>query len=156
MPAHHAVSPKQFSALFQGPEGGGFTFSTQTGKAPTSGYMVSEAGSERTIPSPMIHPHDLHRYAAEHVQGLSKPNRFFGGWNDTGRGQVDLDTSVNMPSGGVLEESAAKVAMIRHGQRSMFHLDTGDLVTNQYYGQSPEVAHHDIKRRYERAAGEHR
>lgn len=152
--SHNVVSAKQFGALFN-PDEQGFSVNVETGEAPTSGYMVAMAGTERTIPSSLIHPSDLHRYVEEH-QGLRKIDRYFGGWNDPDRSQVDLDTSMNMPSGGPLDESAARVAMIRHQQRSMYHVDTGNLVTNPYHGQSVEVAHEDIKRQYERAAREHR
>lgn len=147
-----SVSAKQFGALFN-PKERGFSVNVETGEAPKSGYMVAMGGTERTIPSSMIHPHDLAQYVGEHREHLRGSGRFFGGWNDPERSQVDLDTSMNMPSGGPLHESAAKVAMIRHGQRSMYHVDTGNLVSNQYYGQSVEVAHHDIKHRYEQARG---
>ena len=155
MPAHQHVSSKQFGALFN-PDEQGFSVNVHTGLSPTSGYMVGQAGTERTIPSSQIHPHDLQRYASEHAGQLSQPNTYFGGWNDPERSQVDLDLSVNMPSGGPLQDAAARVAMIRHGQRSMYNVGEGSLAVNPYHGQSVEVAHHDIKQKYERAAREYR
>ena len=69
---------------------------------------------------------------------------------------VDLDTAVNLPSGGPINQAAAHVAMIRHDQRSLYNVDSGGVEWNRYYGQSVESAHADIKGRYEAAAGEYR
>jgi hypothetical protein len=144
---------KQFGALFKG---GGFSTRMDTGQSPTSGYMVSLGGSEKTVPSSMIHPEHLASYAAEHASTLAKPGMHMGGWNDTERSQVDLDTSVNLPSGGPIRRAEAHGAMITHGQRSMYHVDTDTVESNEYYGLTKQAAHAKIKGQYERAAEGHR
>ena len=149
------VSTQQFGHLFN-PDKSGFSVNMQTGESPTSGYMVAQSGSERSFSAPLMHPEHLHQYATDYAAQLGGSDRYFGGWNDVEAGRVDLDASVNMPSGGPVEHAAAKVAMIRHGQRSMYNVDSNDLEWNPYHGQSVEVAHHDIKRRYEEAAKEYR
>jgi hypothetical protein len=148
------LSTKQFGGLFGASEG--FSTDMRTGASPTSGYMVALSGSERTISSPLIHPSDLSTYASDHAERLSQPGHYMGGWNDVERGQVDLDTSVNMPSGGPIRHAEAKGAMITHGQKSMYNVDTGGLEWNDYYGLSRQQAHAQIKSQYESAAGEHR
>jgi hypothetical protein len=151
-----AVSAKQFGALLD-PEQQGFSVNIQTGESPKSGYMVAMKGSEATIPTSEIHPYDLESYVGRHVQHLDRPDRYFGGWNDPSRSQVDLDTSVNYPSsGGPTDRAAAHIAMIKHGQRSLYNVGTGGVEWNQYYGMSEPVAHQEISRQYEQAAGPHR
>lgn len=148
------LSTKQFGGLFGPSEG--FSTNMQTGQAPSSGYMVALRGSEKTIPSSMAHPSDLSDYASQHAGRLSQPGHYMGGWNDVERSQVDLDTSVNLPSGGPIRRAEAKGAMITHGQRSMYNVDTGGLEWNDYYGLSKQQAHTKIKGQYESAAREHR
>jgi len=145
---------KQFGRLFGSEQG--FSTDVQTDAAPKSGFMVALSGSEKTISSPLMHPEHLQDYAATHAERLSQPGHYMGGWHDVERGQVDLDTSINMPSGGPVRRAEAHGAMITHGQRSLYNVDTGDLEWNKYYGLSKQAAHAQIKSEYESAAREHR
>lgn len=148
-----SVSVKQFGSLFRE---GGFSTNMQTGEAPKSGYMVALSGAEQSHPSAMIHPSDLRSFAETHKQRLGQPGHYMGGWNDTERGAVDLDVSVNMPSGGPVERGIAHGAMITHNQRSLYNVDTDKLEWNSYYGLSKQAAHAKIKSQYESAAREYR
>jgi hypothetical protein len=148
-----ATSTKQFGHLFGKEQG----FSTDAaGNSPTSGYMVALQGSEETHAAPLLHPEHLDQYRQKHAATLSEPGMHMGGWNDTDRGAVDLDTSINMPSGGPVRRAEAHGAMITHGQRSLYNVDTGDLEWNNYYGLSKQQAHARIKSEYEEAARGHR
>lgn len=156
------ISAKQFGHLFP-PSGGGGGFSTDLqGNSPAGGYMVSQQGTEETHLSTMIHPDHLDAYRSAHMGDLTKPHVFMGGWHDTSRGAVDLDVSHNMPSGGVMERAAAHGAMIEHGQRSLYNVDTDDIETNKYYGPHEDhavpkqEAWANVKSDYERASAEHR
>jgi len=148
-----ATSTKQFGSLFS--EGG---FSTDSaGRSPSSGYMVALQGSERSISAPLLHPEHLDAYKGDHAQQLGRSGHFMGGWHDTDRGAVDLDVSVNLPSsGGIMDWAKSRTAMITHGQRSLYNVDTGMVEANDYYGKTKPEAHAEIKRRYESAAGPHR
>jgi len=147
------VHVAQHGALFSQ---GGFSTNMRTGKSPESGYMVALSGSEKTIPSAMMHPSHLEAFAEGHRSALDSPDRYMGGWNDTKRGQVDLDVSVNLPSGGPVKRAEAHGAMITHGQRSLYNVDTGDVEENAYYGLTKPQAHAKIKSQYEEAARGHR
>jgi hypothetical protein len=147
------VHVQQNSDLFSK---GGFSTNMRTGKSPTSGYMVSIAGAEKTIPSSMMHPHHLAAFADAHAKALDQSDRAMGGWNDTKRGQIDLDVSVNMPSGGPVKRAEAHGAMITHGQRSLYNIDTDTVESNKYYGMTKPEAHAKIKSQYEEAARGHR
>lgn len=141
-----AISRAQFPRLF---DSGGFTVDVNTGKAPTSGFMVAHEGTEKSYGSSEITPSHLEEYATTHSSKLTQRGMYFGGWHDRENQRVDLDTSQNLPSGGAVNRAGAQIAMIRHGQRSMYHVDTSNVVSNRYYGQSVPEAHADIKRRYE-------
>lgn len=141
-----AISRAQFPHLF---ESGGFSVDVNTGNSPRSGFMVAHEGTEKSYGDSSITPDHLEEYATTHSSKLTQRGMYFGGWHDQEHGRVDLDSSQNLPSGGAVNEAGAKVAMIRHGQRSMYHVDTGNVVSNPYYGRSTHEAHADIKRRYE-------
>ena len=151
------LSGKQFGALYSGgPGGGGFSVNPKTGAEPSSGYMVSKAGTERLIPSSMTHPEHLEQFAKAHEGAWSQGQDYMGGWNDPGTGTVALDVSANLPSGGPVERAGAHLAMITHKQRALYHIDTDSVETNKYYGKTKPEAHAAIKSEYEAAASRHR
>lgn len=149
-----SLSTKQFGHLFG--EQQGFSTDVFTGESPTSGYMVALGGTESKHPSSMLHPEHLEAYKETNLDRLSQPGHYMGGWNDTSTSTVDLDTSINLPSGGPVKRAEAHGAMITHGQRSMYNVDSGDLEWNDYYGLSKQQAHAKIKSQYDEAARGHR
>ncbi|MEV6551718.1 hypothetical protein AB0M57_23810 [Streptomyces sp. NPDC051597] len=72
---------------------GGLTFSPIL-PAPVSGFMVSIAGSERTIPVGSFNPETLSQYVAEYAPRVANQRLFYGAWVDGGL--VYLDLSMNI------------------------------------------------------------
>ena len=156
------ISKDQFGALHgklfpPGDEPGGFSVSTQTGHVPRSGYMVSQAGTERNIPSPVMHPHEIENYVSSQREALSQPGRYLGGWNNKAGSRVSLDVSENIPGSGPLPRAKAVYEGARHGQEAIFDLNRGEEVPNPYLGlQFPTETHAAIKRQYQAASQEYR
>ncbi|WP_371590852.1 hypothetical protein [Streptomyces sp. NBC_00470] len=98
---------------------GGLTWDT-TGAAPTTGYMVSIAGSEVQIPVDEFSTADLDRFAEANAP-LIRAGRYFGAWveGDT----VFLDISANVA------ERAEAVAMgYAEEQLAIFDVAAGEVV----------------------------
>lgn len=92
------LSDKQFSALtaklaLGSPDGGGFSANPKTGRAPRSGVMVSEDGTEQQVPARNVNAQSISEYARSNRGKLAKEGRYLGGWNPGGGADVSLDVS---------------------------------------------------------------
>ncbi|MFT2017746.1 hypothetical protein ACMA1D_18180 [Streptomyces sp. 796.1] len=74
-------------------DGDGLTFSP-TSPTPTSGFMVSLAGSERTFPVSRFTANELSEYVRDYAYRAAEESLFYGAWIDGGL--VYLDLSVNV------------------------------------------------------------
>ncbi|MEV5875779.1 hypothetical protein AB0L75_16390 [Streptomyces sp. NPDC052101] len=100
---------------------GGLTFSPFS-PAPTCGYMVSIAGSERTIPLDDFGPGSLSAYMADYLAGVAGRGLFFGAWVD--EGLVYLDLSMN-----VMDRAEAESMGRLESQLAIFDVVNGDVIS---------------------------
>lgn len=74
---------------------GGFSYNITTGEHnPTTGYMVSLQGHEKTYNSSDFVNNDIKAFVKNNAEHLSNEHRFVGGWADDEL--VYLDVSVNI------------------------------------------------------------
>ena len=74
----------------------GFSYNVNTGESnPATGYMVSLNGFEEQFYFDDFENKDIKNYFVKHVNKLSDPSCFFGGW--VNGNQVFLDVSINVP-----------------------------------------------------------
>jgi hypothetical protein len=122
------LSPDQFHGLagrLKAPDGG-FSVHMPTGHEPDSGYMVAQAGYEKSYPKGHeVLPHELQEYTAEHAAKLAPKQNYFGGWHDPDTGQKDLDVSENHQS-----FVRGVAGMHVEDQRSMYDLNRFRSVSN--------------------------
>lgn len=63
------------------PDDFGATIRHHPGDGPTSGYMVSQPGTEDDeTPFSRVHPKDIERYVTEHKDLINEPDNFYGSW----------------------------------------------------------------------------
>ena len=119
---------------------GGFSIST-AGDNPDSGWMVSQAGTERSFTidelatsqsmgsEPAGNPwegnvsNEIERFLTDNRGDLEKPGAYLGGWVDNDSGRLYLDVSHNIES----KEEAVKYAD-EGNQLAMFNAGTGEYV----------------------------
>ena len=125
---------------------GGFSVNARSGKAPDVGYMVSIPGHEHQVRSQNVSPAHLKEYVEKHGKELDSDTRYFGGWNDTSKGEVSLDVSENLQlpeSATTLHtygKSVAKADALTsvadlaagRGQAAAYDLETGKDVPSGY------------------------
>ncbi|MEV0445705.1 hypothetical protein AB0I84_17685 [Streptomyces spectabilis] len=102
-------------------EGGGLTFSPNL-PTPTGGYMVSIAGSERTIPVESFGPNSLAAYVADYWPRAVGENLYYGAWVDGDL--VYLDLSVNVES----REEAEAMGRLE-SQLAIYDVLNGDVIS---------------------------
>jgi hypothetical protein len=122
------LSPDQFHGLagrLKAPDGG-FSVHMPTGHEPGSGYMVAQAGYERSYPKGHdVTPGELQGYTAEHAVKMAPKQNYFGGWHDPDTGQKYLDVSENH------QDFVRGVAGTHvEDQRSMYDLNRDRSVSN--------------------------
>ncbi|MFD7015865.1 hypothetical protein [Streptomyces sp. NPDC059928] len=100
---------------------GGLTFSPFS-PAPTCGYMVSIAGSERTVPLDDFGPENLAAYMGDYMAGVAERGLFFGAWID--EGLVYLDLSMN-----VADRSEAEAMGRLESQLAIFDIANGEVIS---------------------------
>ncbi|MCM1967768.1 hypothetical protein [Streptomyces sp. G1] len=100
---------------------GGLTFSPVR-PAPTGGYMVSVAGSERMIPLGSFGPENLTDYFAEYGARVLGEGFFFGAWVDGGF--VYLDLSMNLR-----DRSEAEVMGRLESQLAIYDIANGQVIS---------------------------
>lgn len=97
----------------------GFSISVRTGKEPTTGYMVSQAGTEEHR---KFAPQwgRIAGYVRRNRGELMKRGRYLGGWADPNprRGGTDLDISRRY-----IAHDRARAAMWANDQQALFRLD---------------------------------
>ena len=110
----------------------GFSIHTETGKEPTSGYMVSQRGTEQAIPPhEEATPEHLENYVQVHQTELAQRAKYFGGWHDPDSHEKDLDISkryANSETG----HKVARVAMMKNDQKSLYDLNKGEYGTTEW------------------------
>ncbi|MFF4952822.1 hypothetical protein [Streptomyces chattanoogensis] len=100
---------------------GGLTFSPVL-HAPAGGYMVSIAGSERSIPVDSFGPEGLAEYIADYSDRVISEGLFYGAWVDGGL--VYLDLSMN------LRDRAEAEAIGRlESQLAIYDVANGDVIS---------------------------
>lgn len=100
---------------------GGFSVRVPTGKEPKTGYMVSQAGTEkRHGAAETISGEHLEEYAGTHHTELHKASRHFGGWHDPKTHEKDLDISRRFTS-----HDRARAAMWAGDQDALYDLNRG-------------------------------
>lgn len=111
---------------------GGFSISIR-GVNPQTGYMISDAGSEKTHPFNPIRPHlsvpDLRAFIKLNSQFLKPADKYFGGWL-TKAGDLALDVSSNIECEHGKHEPCehrwnAYLAMIKNKQDAIYDLNGG-------------------------------
>ncbi|MEU2361819.1 hypothetical protein ABZ616_13985 [Streptomyces noursei] len=100
---------------------GGLTFSP-TLPAPVDGFMVSIAGSERTIPVESFGPEVLAHYVADYASRVTDQGLFFGAWVDCGL--VYLDLSMN-----VTDRAEAEAMGRLESQLAIFDVVNGEVIS---------------------------
>jgi hypothetical protein len=105
---------KQFQRLHEELQGGGFSEHIPTATKPSApGFMVSDFGSEQTIPSHLNSPQLLEAYAKTHGLDTAPPGEFMGGWPDEGLDYADV--SRQYPT-----EARGRTAMTLQNQKAMY------------------------------------
>jgi hypothetical protein len=107
--------------------GGGFSVHLKTGEEPTSGIMVSQAGSEgRFEPGEHVGGREVAAHAIEHESKLKGPRSYHGGWHDdiTGARTLDVSRRYNV-------KSAAYKAMWSNDQDGAYDLDRSDSASGE-------------------------
>ncbi|MGW1867977.1 hypothetical protein ACWCPS_20700 [Streptomyces mauvecolor] len=100
---------------------GGLTFSPFL-PTPVVGYMVSIAGSERTIPLEDFGPESLAEYVGDYAASVADRGLFYGAWVD--EGLVYLDLSMN-----VIDRSEAVAMGHLESQLAIFDVANGDVIS---------------------------
>jgi hypothetical protein len=131
---------------------GGFSINIHTGHEPTSGYMVADFGAERTRPLQTTRGHHIEAYARQHERALTGPNRYLGGWADTGvqPHEAALDRSTLYPETPV-GHAQGYTNMVANFQKALYHVTTGKDITNPAQPQEGKV---DALRSLRRMRGE--
>ena len=95
-----------------------------TGKAPTSGYMVSIPGHTQIVDAGALKgPQSasiISQYANEHADALSDPAAHIGRWQEPGTNKVYLDVSHNIRS-----KNAAIKTGVANNQKAIWDLKNG-------------------------------
>ncbi|MFI6682534.1 hypothetical protein [Streptomyces sp. NPDC050485] len=100
---------------------GGLTFSPIL-PTPVGGFMVSIAGSERTVPIESFGPEVLAEYMADYASHVASRGLFYGAWIDGG--MVYLDLSMNV------QDRAEAMALGRlESQLAIFDIANNDVVS---------------------------
>lgn len=73
---------------------GGATVDLKTGKAPTSGVMVSKHGTEEIIHG-AAEPEDVDSFIEKHKDNLMQPQSHLGGWAEDGKTYLDESLVIN-------------------------------------------------------------
>ncbi|GAA4071582.1 hypothetical protein [Streptomyces hundungensis] len=100
---------------------GGLTFSPIR-PTPVDGYMVSIAGSERTIPIESFGSETLAEYMSGYASSAIGRGLFYGAWVDGGL--VYLDLSVN-----VRDREEAEAMGRLESQLAIFDVANGDVIS---------------------------
>jgi len=101
----------------------GFSYNVNTGESnPTTGYMVSLNGFEEQFYFDDFENKDIKNYFVKHVNKLSDPSCFFGGW--VTNNQIFLDVSINIP-----DLTTAILYGINGDQQSIFDCANNKTIT---------------------------
>jgi hypothetical protein len=107
--------------------GGGFTYSTVTGRHQTSGLSVSVYPENEEVHSPEEFQKNGARIVAEYwrknIKTLSKPHVFMGGWYDRDTNRIVLDCSVVVKS-----RKEAELLSRKYKQEAYFDLATFETI----------------------------
>jgi HK97 family phage portal protein len=112
---------------------GGFSVDVTTGAEPTSGWMVSTAGSESSISASQYTRDRLQSYYGDHLATLSQAGNYWGGWLDGGKFYLDVSTNV-------AEESEAVRLMGENGQQAIYNAGTGETLYADGHRTGPTKA----------------
>lgn len=110
-----SLNPRQFGTMMQSlRSNGGFSASSQTGRAPRTGFMVSIPGHEQQLPAYQVNAGHIQKFAQDHADVLG-PGQFIGGWVGGNLGdehrEVSLDVSQQIkPNPKVARKYGADVA----------------------------------------------
>lgn len=96
---------------------GGGSIKVLGGEVPTSGYMVSMAGHERTYPG--VSMKDVVNYIIDHPILVTARDRYLGSWHNSEDGLVYLDVSWRFD-----REDEAVYWAKHFEQKAYFNLDT--------------------------------
>lgn len=121
MPPVNREQFRQMAARLNQP-GGGFSVHLKTGEEPTSGIMVSQAGSESTFkPGEHVGGREIAAHAINHQEALKGNRNYQGGWHDdiTGIRYVDVSRRYHV-------KTAAYKAMWSNDQEGAYDLDRSD------------------------------
>jgi hypothetical protein len=119
-----AINRSQFKGMASklNEPGGGFSVHLKTGEEPTSGIMVSQAGTEKRFKAgEHVGGKEVAAHGIEHQSEFEKPHNFQGGWHDSITGDRTLDVSRQYKDRG----SATK-AMWANDQDGAYDLDRSD------------------------------
>lgn len=123
MPALRTEQFKGLAGRLSEPDGG-FSIHTETGHEPSTGYMVSQAGTEQAHHGDVTSQH-LMQYAGTHANTLREPDAYMGGWHNPKTGEKDLDVSHRF-----VDHGEAHKEMFRQDQDALYDLDKGRSETN--------------------------
>lgn len=120
MPELQGAQFNQLASELKEPDGG-FSIRTTSGRRPSSGYMVSQAGTERKYPAETeVTGQHIHNYAKDNATDLGRRGRYLGGWHDPGTHAKDLDVSRRYAS-----HDRGRQAMWGSHQDALFNLGEG-------------------------------
>ena len=108
------LHPGQFGRLLGELAGGGFSEHLPTASKPSSGFMVSDYGTEQKIPSAQTTEAHLSDFARGRNLTTSPPGEYLGGWRSP-KGVDFLDVSRRYPT-----RAAGTAAMAFQNQESMY------------------------------------
>lgn len=109
---------------------GGFSMQRTSGKSPSTGWMVSDFGSEKIVPG-YANPREIEEYRQANPNKLSKGRRYVGGWADEGK--TYLDQSRNVRSGAKAQKLGQEGA-----QRAVYNVKR-DKVVRVHHGGRVDV-----------------
>lgn len=105
---------------------GGFSVRPKTGKEPRTGFMVSQAGTERKYgPSTTVSGRQVQTYAGAQKTDLDKQGRHLGGWHNPETHDKDLDVSRHF-----VDHDRARSSMWSNNQDALFDLNRGHSERN--------------------------